>query len=265
MPRTPDELFEEVTAWPLEERLRLAARILEAGAAELQNGDALRDGSKDADRPGTKTGGSALSSQPAAAAATKPATAGAAGAAATGALASRSGAAGGTGPVSPAPAAEARRLIVVDGSNFLGTVHGFDLASDTAREELILRLQEYGHAHPAFWIVAYFDGQKTTVRRFGRLEIRFTSGNRPADFYILELLRALGAPERRHALLITADRALGEEAHRLGAKVEPPSSFHRRLPGAARKSIGERGLSAAEVADWEAYFRQPPGDSKRKS
>ena len=52
-------------------------------------------------------------------------------------------------------------------------------------------------------------------------------------------------------------------ARKLGAKVEAPSSFHRRLPGARRTSIGERGLSAAEVADWEAYFQQPPDHGKK--
>ncbi len=152
----------------------------------------------------------------------------------------------------------------MDGSNFLGTVPGFNLATDAAREELILRLQEFGHHHPSFWIVVYFDGQKTTVRRFGRLEIRFTSGQRPADYHILELLRGLGETERRNALLVTADRELSDAARKLGAKVEAPASFHRRLPGAARKSIGERGLSATEVADWEAYFQRPPEPPRKK-
>jgi len=159
---------------------------------------------------------------------------------------------------------EVRRLVIVDGSNFLGTVPGFNLASDATREELITRLQDFAHLHPSSRIVVYFDGQRTSVTRAGGVEIRFTHGKKPADFYIVEMLRALGDAERTHSLLVTADRALADTARKLGAKVEAPSSFHRRLPVARRTSIGERGLSAAEVADWEAYFEQPPPDSGHK-
>ena len=131
------------------------------------------------------------------------------------------------------------------------------------RDELITRLQDFAHDHPIYRVLVYFDGQKTTVKRAGSVEIRFTPGQKPADFYIVETLRALGEAERQRALLVTADRALADAARKLGAKVEAPSSFHRRLAGARRTSIGERGLSAAEVADWEAYFQQPPDQGKK--
>src|SRR5207237_2944133 len=120
----------------------------------------------------------------------------------------------------PAPPAEPRRLVVVDGSNFLGTVSGFELGSDASRETLITRLQDYVHDHPAFRVVSYFDGQKTTVRRAGGVEVRFTAGPKPADFFILEALRALPETERTHALLVTADRALSDAARKLHVKVE---------------------------------------------
>jgi predicted RNA-binding protein with PIN domain len=157
-----------------------------------------------------------------------------------------------------------RSLVIVDGSNFLGTTDGYDLATDASREELITRLQDFVHAHPTFRVVAYFDGQKSSVRRAGGVEVRFTPREKPADFFILEGLKALGEEERRHTVLVTADRALGDSARRLGAKVEAPTSFHRRLPGPRRTAIGERGLSATEVAAWEEYFKQPPRDNTGK-
>ncbi len=159
--------------------------------------------------------------------------------------------------------AEPRGLVIVDGSNFLGTIAGFDLASDASREELVTRLQDFAHDHPSLRMVVYFDGQKTSVKRAGGVEVRFTPREKPADFYIIEMLRALGEEERRRALLVTADRALGDAARKLGAKVEATSSFHRRLPGVKRTAVGQRGLNAAEVADWEEYFTRPPEGPKK--
>ena len=272
MPRSPDEVYAEIAAWPLEERLRLAARILETGAAELAGGVTQSQrppAARGADTHGEAAGGSGADLQ-------RPAPSGASihapdhRAPATARISPAAGPQAHRGPAtagSPSPSArgsgEPRSLIVVDGSNFLGTVTGFDLASEAARDELITRLQDFAHDHPIYRVLVYFDGQKTTVKRAGSVEIRFTPGQKPADFYIVETLRALDEAERQRALLVTADRALADAARKLGAKVEAPSSFHRRLAGARRTSIGERGLSAAEVADWEAYFQQPPDQGKK--
>ncbi len=59
-------------------------------------------------------------------------------------------------------------------------------------------------------------------------------------------------------MAFTADRELADKARRIGTKVEAPTSFHRRLPTLKRTAVGERGLSANEVAAWEEYFRKPP-------
>lgn len=230
MPLKPEDVYAEIAKWSLADRLRLAARILEEAA-------------RDAEKP--------RAASPSATAAASPAPG----------TATDSGPAAPTTPAprpTPAPvAARPRELLIVDGSNFLGTTAGYNLATDASREELITRLQDYAHDHPSFRIVAYFDGQKTTVRRAGGVEVRFTPRERPADFYILEGLKKLSEQERRRTLLVTADRALGDSARRLGGKVEAPTSFNRRLPGAKRTAVGERGLSAGEVAAWEEYFNRP--------
>jgi hypothetical protein len=241
MPRSPDELLAEIAAWPLEERLRLAGRIMEAAAAEI---DRLKARAAHPSPPP---------------AAPHPARAPSA--------ASPRLAQSGQQPAARSPAATPpvlRHFVIVDGSNFLGTVAGFDLRTDDSRDELVMRLQEFARDHPALRVIVYFDGQKVTVKRAGGVEVRFTSGEKPADFFILETLRALDERERPQALLITADRALGDAARKLNAKVEAPSSFHRRLPGVKRTAVGERGLSSAEVAAWEDYFQKPPDPGPRK-
>jgi predicted RNA-binding protein with PIN domain len=245
VPRSPEEILKEIAAWPIEERLRLAAKIMEAGAAEIEQFKARAGRPAPPEPPRPTAVGPKQSSVPAGPHAVQPA-----------AVPPR--------PASPLPggAAELRSFVIVDGSNFLGTVAGFDLVADSSRDELVMRLQEFAHGHPALRVVAYFDGQKTTVRRAGGVEVRFTSGEKPADFFILEMLRGLSERERHLALLVTADRALGEGARKLGAKVEAPSSFHRRLPGVKRTAVGERGLTSAEVAAWEAYFQKPPEPGK---
>ena len=242
MPRSLEEVYAEIAAWPLEDRVRLAARILEAGAPEIEalKARAVRAPMPTPSPPTPSVGAKPVSSP---------------------AALSRPHAPPTQPPPQPAAPA-ARHLVIVDGSNFLGTVAGFDLAAHESRDELILRLQEFARDHPALRVIAYFDGQKTTVKRAGGVEVRFTSGQKPADFFITEALRGLAEAERRQALLITADRALGDAARKLGAKVEAPSSFHRRLPGVKRTAVGERGLSAAEVRDWETYFQKPPEPRK---
>lgn len=257
MSRTPEEIYAEIAAWPLAERLRLAARILEEAARLAEAGEARRqeEGREQrlppAGRGAPDAGGAAARPQPSVPGRQAPA--------------ARTPAAA-VPPSTPvaSPPATPRSLVIVDGSNFLGTVAGFDLASDASREELILRLQEFARDHPSFRLVAYFDGQKTTVRRAAGVEVRFTPRERPADFFILQALRALGEAERQRALLVTADRTLADSARKLGAKVEAPTSLHRRLPGAKRTAVSERGLSASEVADWEEYFRRPPDEGQKR-
>lgn len=246
MPRSPEEIYEEIAAWPIEERLRFGAKIVQAAVAEIERLKA-RAGRSPGSPPATTSSGTNRAATPVA------------GASPQGGVPARP-----TSSPASAPPAATRSLVIVDGSNFLGTVSGFDLTADASREELVLRLQEFARDHPALRLVVYFDGRKTTVQRAGGVEVRFTSGEKPADFFIVELLRGLSENERHRALLVTADRALGDAARKLGAKVEAPSSFHRRLPGVKRTAVGERGLSASEVAAWEDYFQRPPDPGPRK-
>jgi predicted RNA-binding protein with PIN domain len=147
----------------------------------------------------------------------------------------------------------------VDGSNFLGTVPGFDLASSASREKLILRLQEYAHAHPGTRVTVYFDGRKPSAAVRGGVEVRFSPDARPADHYIVEYLRGVPVGERGACVLVTGDVELSAAARALGVRVEAPHRFQRRIPTPPTPPA-DRGLSPGEVAEWEEYFRRPKPD-----
>jgi predicted RNA-binding protein with PIN domain len=143
----------------------------------------------------------------------------------------------------------------VDGSNFLGSVPGFDLASDASRERLITRLQEYARRHSGTRVTVFFDGKKASARVQGGVEIRFSSASQTADQAILAYLRGVARDERDEALLITQDAELAARARALGVRVEPPRQFRRRIPDPPTPP-SDRGLSPSEVAEWEEYFRK---------
>src|SRR4051794_22280180 len=102
MPRTPDEIFAEINTLPLADRLRLAARIVEHAAH-------LASTTPTAPMPASPTRASTVHEP------TAPPT--------SGPVSSR------PPTPSPAPRPEPRRMIIVDGSNFLGTTAGYNLAS----------------------------------------------------------------------------------------------------------------------------------------
>jgi predicted RNA-binding protein with PIN domain len=150
---------------------------------------------------------------------------------------------------------------VVDGSNFLGTVPGFDLGSAASRETLVLRLQDYAHAHPGTRMTVYFDGRKASAAVRGGVEVRFSPDTRPADHYIVEYLRGVPVAERGACVLVTGDAELSASARALGVRVEAPRRFQRRI-AAPPEPPADRGLSAREVAEWEEFFRRPKPDER---
>jgi hypothetical protein len=228
MARSLDELYAQIARLPAADRLRLAARILNELATET---------------PGTAA--------EIAAPAPAPDKNGKAPAVPNGRAKARVAA-----PAPAAAAESATRSIVVDGSNLLGRLPGFELNSPASREKLELRLQEYAHAHPRARVTLYFDGQQASAARRGGIEIRYSPRSHPADHFILEYLGRLTPEQRRSARLITADRELSDAAHALGVSVETPEQFQRQISGPPR-APADRGLSKAEVAEWEDYFRRP--------
>jgi predicted RNA-binding protein with PIN domain len=145
--------------------------------------------------------------------------------------------------------------LVVDGSNFLGRVPGFDLASAQSREKLILRLQEFAKRHLGTQVVVFFDGKKASAATRAGVEVRFSPASMTADQQIVAYLRSVPKAERGEAVLVTEDAELAERVQAMGITIESPLRFRRRIPDPPRAPT-DRGLSPAEVSEWEEYFRQ---------
>jgi predicted RNA-binding protein with PIN domain len=241
MPRSWQEIYAEIVRLPASARLRLVARLLADLAAEAE---ASASPTPPAAEPSGRSPSPPAGKQPASAAPPP------------------------VQPPAPRPAREAdtartvtgpRPRIVVDGSNFLGTVPGFDLASAASREKLILRLQGYAHAHPGTRVTVYFDGRKSSAAVRGGVEVRFSPDTRPADHYIVEYLRGVPVADRGACVLVTGDVELSTAARALGVRVEAPRHFQRRIADPPA-TPADRGLSAREVVEWEEYFRRPRPD-----
>jgi predicted RNA-binding protein with PIN domain len=266
MPRSWQEIYAEIVRLPASARLRLVARLLADLAAEAEA--SASPSSPPAAEPSGRSPSPPAGKQPAVGAThasprppppvserlPPPAPSSSAGSAAPPVQ-----------PPAPRLAREAdtartvagpRPRIVVDGSNFLGTVPGFDLASAASREKLILRLQGYAHAHPGTRVTVYFDGRKSSAAVRGGVEVRFSPDTRPADHYIVEYLRGVPVADRGACVLVTGDVELSTSARALGVAVEAPRRFQRRIADPPSPPA-DRGLSAREVAEWEEYFRRP--------
>jgi hypothetical protein len=160
-------------------------------------------------------------------------------------------------PAPPAPSGTDR--LVLDGSNFLGRAPGYMLGDEQSHDRLLFRLQEYGRAHPAHRITAFFDGQRSTRRQVAGVEEQFTGGQRPADDVIVDFLRDLPDADRPRTTLVTDDRELASRAKTHGVRVESVSWLSERLARKPRQAPGQRpGLNQGELSEWEEYFKKPP-------
>ncbi len=150
--------------------------------------------------------------------------------------------------------------IVIDGSNFLGRASGYGLGDERSQERFLFRLQEYAHQHPAHRVTVFFDGRQVVRQLTAGVEIQVTSGSRPADDVIVDLLRSMSAPDRRRCILVTDDRELGSRANQEGIRVESVAWLASRLsrkepsPGGLRQA----GLNRGELSEWEQFFDAPP-------
>jgi predicted RNA-binding protein with PIN domain len=169
--------------------------------------------------------------------------------------------AGAARPVPRPPTPEARgdvHRLVVDGSNFLGRAAGYDLGSAESRDRLLFRLQDYVRKHPAHHVVVYFDADHAAVRAVGGVEVRLTSGRRPADDIIMEFIRELPQPERRTCTVVTDDRDLGDRARTSGARVETVAWLLGHLTRSTTAVDQEPGSVRGGMNEWVEFFSQPP-------
>ncbi|MBI3912489.1 MAG: NYN domain-containing protein [Armatimonadetes bacterium] len=152
--------------------------------------------------------------------------------------------------------------LLIDGCNLLGIVPDLSLGSRADYERLVFLLQDYAQQHPRLHIFLFLDGRRVRRYQQGAVQVRYVAG-RPADDSLIALLGELPEAQRRRARVVTADKDLTRRARALGARVEVPLAFYRRIarpePEADQR---DRPLTPDEVRAWEAYFRLPPDERK---
>jgi len=152
------------------------------------------------------------------------------------------------------PAAPTVPCLLIDGCNVLGTLPDFDLASAEDHRRLLFLLQDYSRQHPRWRIVLFLDAKRGHHTNHGAITVRHVAG-RPADDSIIEFLDELPAPARRRARVVTADGELARRARALGADVEPPTAFYRRIARTDTETdLRERPPTPDEVKKWKDYF-----------
>ncbi len=148
---------------------------------------------------------------------------------------------------------------IVDGNNLLGLSPDLRIKDPGARERLVRALAIFARGKRTR-VTVVFDGDPAPGfsgpgMHLGDVQILFAGRATDADSRILEILAA--APDPAGYILVTSDRALGDRARRLRARIITSLRFRRTLDEvAAPGRAGEERLSAEEVADWEAWFKQ---------
>lgn len=125
--------------------------------------------------------------------------------------------------------------IIVDGDNLLGTWPERK-RSDAERRRLAMQLSRWA-AREGRSVVTVFDGSGPPGTSFGS-DVHFSGPGRTADQLILDLLRR--EEDRRGWIVVTSDRALGDQSRHLGARPERCDLFRRRLARGTGREKPER-------------------------
>lgn len=149
---------------------------------------------------------------------------------------------------------------LVDGNNVLGLRPEIVQKDPGSRSRLVQRLAELSRLKRTKVIVV-FDGEPEpgaagSEMSLGDVRVIYTGRTTDADSRILKILEQ--AKDPAGFILVTSDRALADRArHRRVRQVVPSLRFRRMLDDMAPEGASAQGpLSAAEVSDWEEWFKQ---------
>ena len=167
----------------------------------------------------------------------------------------------------------AQPRVVVDGYNLihampeLARLVGSDL--ERARDGLVAKLAVYRSGR-GMRITVVFDGRGTgapQTRPPGGIEVVFSRAPQNADAKIKTMLSLEKGP--KSWTVVTSDNSIVLFARDFGAKTIPSAEFAARLGptipklGPNRPVQKDTPMSAAEVAEWEEFFRKGRQDSNR--
>jgi predicted RNA-binding protein with PIN domain len=162
--------------------------------------------------------------------------------------------------------------IIVDGYNLIHAIP--ELArmltadAESARDRLVLLLADCAARRNAE-VMIVFDGRRGQAglpsRGAHRVQVVFSRSPQTADDVIKGLLVRSGHP--RATTVVTSDNSIALHCRDYGARVVKSGEFADQLTaGHKSRTSGrkptDRPLSAAEVAEWEAFFRtRRPGSA----
>ena len=160
----------------------------------------------------------------------------------------------------------AQPRIVVDGYNLIHAMPELArlVASDLerARDALVAKLAVYRSGR-GVRVTVVFDGRGTSApqtRPPGGIEVVFSRAPQNADVKIKNLLALEKSP--KSWTVVTSDNSIVLFARDFGAKTIPSAEFAAKLGhsipnlGPNRPVQRDAPMSAAEVAEWEEFFRK---------
>ena len=158
---------------------------------------------------------------------------------------------------------------IIDGHNLIPKVAGLSLGDMDDEQQLVKLLQEFCRIKQK-QVEVYFDNApagSSGPRTYGCVVARFVRQGRTADQAIKEKLHRLGA-EARNWTVVSSDREVRASARSVRAKSMRVEEFSQRLnevtaSGSPEPAEHGTGLSSEEVDEWMELFGADEGDGER--
>jgi len=156
--------------------------------------------------------------------------------------------------------------ILIDGHNLIGQLADLSLADPNDEAKLVQRLRVYRSTVSCPITVVFDHGENYVPPQSlsgGGVEVVFANSQSSADEHIIQRIRQNGAPHR--LLVISSDQDIQAAARSCGAQVMTSQEFalemkkrHAPKHKKRRRTTQEPSLSAREVEEWLAVFKNRP-------
>jgi predicted RNA-binding protein with PIN domain len=146
---------------------------------------------------------------------------------------------------------------VFDGHNLIGKTSGLRLDDPDDEQKLVMLLRGYLARVKKKGTVVFDRGTFAERPSLSNrnLTVRFARPPRTADDVIVDLVRQERNP--RGLTVVTSDQRVRDLARQAGASVQDAAAFVKEMLAApARPAEKERGLTPAEVEQWEREFKR---------
>ncbi|HEY3280851.1 MAG TPA: NYN domain-containing protein [Armatimonadota bacterium] len=159
---------------------------------------------------------------------------------------------------------------LIDGSNCLGRLPGFEISQPDSEGRFLETLRAYASSHRSHEFTVFFDGYGGVRTAGSALRIRRAGSGQSADDLIVSDLKRHARTGSALSMVVTDDRDLAQRCRRAGGRTSSTSSFWEAIqrsvarngrkpaqPQPSRGSVEDGGLSPREVKEWEEFFAGP--------